>query len=67
MGKQAPSTITGFINRNDQRNNGKSNEIGTDHGQWFYKMECLKCHYTYHANGTDIFQRKCPRCQGGRP
>ena len=60
------STEAGFINRNDQRNNGRSNEKGTDHGQWFYHMECLKCGHKYFANGTDIWQRKCPNCQGGR-
>lgn len=67
MSKQAPSTILGYINRNNQRNNGKTSEPGTDHCQWFYEMECLYCHYKYHANGSDIFQRKCPRCRGGRP
>ena len=61
------STEDGYINKNDQKNNGRSNERGTDYGQWFYHMECLKCRYTYFANGTDIWQRKCPKCQGGRP
>jgi hypothetical protein len=40
---------------------------GTDHGQFSYKLECLEpdCGHEYGANGTDIFQRKCPRCQDG--
>lgn len=67
MKKHSPSTEEGYINRNNQRNNGKTGEVGTDHGQWFYEMECLNCHNKYKANGTDIFQRKCPSCQGGRP
>jgi len=67
MKKQVSWTITGSINEKNQRNNGKTTEIGTDQGQWFYEMECLYCHHKYKANGTDIFQRKCPRCQEGRP
>ena len=46
------STDLGFINKNNQK---------------FYAMECLNCGHTYKANGTDIWQRKCPKCQGGRP
>lgn len=30
-------------------------------------LECLKCGHKYYANGTDIWLRKCPKCQGGRP
>lgn len=26
-------------------------------------MECLNCGHNYRANGTDIWQRKCPKCQ----
>lgn len=37
------TTDTGYINRNDQRNNGRTEERGTDHCQWYYEMECLKC------------------------
>lgn len=65
--KKVKTTDKGYMNRNNQRNNGKTGEPGTDYCQWFYEMECLNCNYIYHANGTDIFQRKCPRCQGGRP
>ena len=60
------STETGYVNRNNQKNLGRTNEPGTDYGQWFYKMQCGNCGYEYKANGTDIFQRKCPKCQGGR-
>lgn len=67
MKNQSTWTRTGSINRNKQRNNGKTGEVGTDYGQWFYEMECLNCFYKYKSNGTDIFQRKCPNCQGGRP
>ena len=61
------TTEIGYINHNGQKNNGRSNQKGTDHGQWFYHMECLKCKHEYLANGSDIWQRKCPKCQGGKP
>lgn len=61
------TTEKGYLNKNNQRNNGKTNKPGTDFGQWFYEMECMNCGHKYNANGTDIWQRKCPKCQGGRP
>lgn len=60
------TTDTGYINKNNQKNIGKTNEPGTDNNQWFYQMECHYCNFIYKANGTDIWQRKCPRCQGGK-
>lgn len=65
--KKMKTTEVGYINRNGQINLGRTDERGTDHGQWFYKMECQKCGHIYKANGTDIWRRKCPKCQGGRP
>lgn len=61
------TTEKGYVNRNNQMNMGKTEEPGTDNMQWFYNMHCLNCGYSYKANGTDIFQRKCSKCQGGRP
>ena len=61
------TTEKGYVNRNQQENLGRTSEPGTDHCQWFYQMKCLHCGHLYKANGTDIFQRKCPKCQGGRP
>lgn len=60
------STEVGYINKNNQRNNGKTDIPGTGNGQWFYDMECLDCGHKYHANGHDVWLRKCPKCQGGR-
>lgn len=59
-------TETGTVNKNNQRNNGRTDEPGTDNAQWFYEMECLNCGHKYKANGSDIWQRKCPSCQGGK-
>lgn len=61
------STEQGFVNKNQQKNHGRTKMPGTDNGQWFYEMECLMCGHRYYANGSDIWQRKCPKCQGGRP
>ena len=57
----------GYINKNNQRNNGLTPHEGTDNNQYFYEMECLFCDHKYYANGSDIWQRKCPACQGGKP
>jgi hypothetical protein len=61
------TTITGYINQNNQRNNGKTEYKGTDVNQWLYDMECMDCGHRYYANGSDIWLRKCPKCQGGQP
>ena len=61
------STTVGYENRNRQKCLGHRGVAGNDHEQIAYRIECLDCGYTYGANGTDIFQRKCPECQGGEP
>lgn len=68
----AGSTLTtqiGYINANDQRCGGHRGLPGNDHLQKAYRMECLNtaCGFIYGANGSDVFQRKCPKCQGGEP
>lgn len=61
------TTEIGYVNRNNQKNHGTHGVKGTDHMQYSYKLECLNdnCGHIYGANGTDIFLRKCPECQGG--
>lgn len=61
------TTACGYINKNNQENLGASGERGTDHMQKFYFLKCLNCGYEYKANGSDIWQRKCPSCQRGKP
>ena len=65
-GENKKTTETGYINKNNQRNAGKTDMQGTDHGQYLYAMECLNCGHKYFANGSDIWQRKCPECRGWR-
>lgn len=59
------STAVGFVNKNNQRNLGRTNIRGTDYGQWLYNMQCENCLHEYQANGSDIHLKKCPMCQGG--
>lgn len=61
------STDEGYVNRNNQMNTGKTELDGNDHMQKLYMMRCLEpnCGYEYFSNGSDIFQKKCPKCQGG--
>ncbi len=61
------TTQVGFVNRNSQECHGTRDVPGNDHGQYSYKMMCRLCCLEYGANGSDVFQRKCPRCQGGEP
>ena len=37
------STDIGYINKNNQKNLGRTDKPGTDHNQYFYEMECLNC------------------------
>ena len=63
------TTRAGYINRNGQINIGRTepSRAGTDHGQYIYIIKCTKCGESYGANGSDIFERKCPFCQRGKP
>ena len=62
------TTEIGYVNRNSQKVHGTRGVDGNDHGQYSYEMECMiqGCGHVYNTNGTGIFQRKCPRGQGGR-
>ena len=61
------TTGIGFINKNRQQVIGATNLSGNDHNQRVYILQCLKDKYKYGANGSDIWQRKCPKHQGGKP
>ena len=59
------TTDPGYVNRNRQHVIRNTGQPGTDFGQSVYELECGDCKHRYGANGSDIFQRKCPSCQGG--
>jgi hypothetical protein len=64
-----PTTQIGYVNANKQRCAGHRGVAGTDHLQVAYRMECQApgCGHVYGTNGTDVFERKCPYCQDGKP
>ena len=63
--RTSATTLTGYVNRNGQVVIRNTRLPGTDYLQWVYQLGCSQCGYTYGANGSDIFQRKCPACQRG--
>lgn len=63
----AYSTRVGFTNANNQTVLRPTGLPGTDHGQSIYVLQCGPCSEEYGANGSEIWLRKCPKCQGGRP
>ena len=67
MRKQSRNTAVGYTNKNKQRVIKQTDLAGTDHGQRVYILMCIKCKYEYGANGSNIYERKCPKCQGGKP
>ncbi len=60
-------TEPGRVNDHNQVNLGRTDppRPGTDHNNYVYVMRCGNCGYTYGANGSDIFQRRCPDCDNG--
>jgi len=60
------TTDPGYVNRNGQTVVRATGEPGTDHHQRIYVLRCTHCTTEYGANGSDIHERKCPKCQGGK-
>lgn len=61
------TTQIGFQNRNQQVVVRKTDLPGNDHNQVVYVLRCGVCGHEYGANGSDIFQRRCPDHDQGRP
>ena len=61
------SVKVGKINRRGQQCCGTRRKKGTDHNQYAYKVCYTHCEHIYGANGSDMHERKCPKCQGGEP
>lgn len=61
------TTEPGYRKRNGQVVVHATHLAGTDHYQYVYVLRCRSCGHEYGANGSGIFQRKCPNCQGGAP
>jgi hypothetical protein len=67
QGSDPPTTEPGYLNRNGQRVIRETGKAGNDHLQFVFVLRCDACSTEYGANGSDIFQRRCPSCQGGAP
>jgi hypothetical protein len=66
MRKHAALTTTpGYVNKNGQKVVRQTDTPGNDHNQRVYVLSCGKCGHEYGANGSDIWQRRCPVCQRG--
>lgn len=63
------STRDGFENENSQVNLGRTNppRLGSDFSAYVHVMHCLRCGRNYGSNSTNIWNRACPYCQGGKP
>ncbi len=59
------TTKIGYINENGQMVIRDTGESGTDYGARKFQLACSRCGHNYGANSTDIWERKCPNCQGG--
>jgi hypothetical protein len=58
--RERKTTTIGFTNRNDQTVISKTDKPGTDYCQVVYVLKCATCGYEHGANGSDIWQRRCP-------
>jgi anaerobic ribonucleoside-triphosphate reductase len=65
--KVARTTQPGYVNRNGQITVCNTDQPGNDHLQYTYQLACSHCGHNYGSNGSDIFERKCPKCQAGKP
>ena len=61
------TTVPGYCNRNNQVVVRETDVPGNDHNQYVYVLRCANCGHEYGANGSDVWQRRCPTCDGGAP
>jgi hypothetical protein len=67
MPKGKGTTDPGYVNRNRQKVLRNTGLPGNDYMQRTFALHCGDCSYEYGSNGSDNWQRRCPRCQHGRP
>ncbi len=66
-GKSKGTTEIGFVNSKGQEVVRRTEKPGNDHNQRTYEVACQHCGHRYGVNGSDIYDRKCPNCQDGKP
>lgn len=64
MAKSKGTTAIGYVNKHGNRVLQKTDQPGNDHLQRTYVLQCPSGH-DFGSNGSDLWQRKCPTCQGG--
>lgn len=65
VARNRKTTAPGYVNRNGQEVLHDTGQPGNDHNQVVYVLKCKTCGHRYGANGSDIWQRRCPSCGGG--
>lgn len=60
-------TTIGFCNRDGQQVIRKTEREGSAPGQRVFILRCTVCDHEYGADGCDIYDRLCPKCQDGPP
>jgi hypothetical protein len=60
-------TTIGYRNREGQEVIRKTDRDGSTPGQRVFILHCTVCDHEYGADGCDIYDRLCPKCQDGPP
>src|SRR5688572_8248329 len=60
-------TSIGYRNREGQLVIRKTEREGSAPGQRVFILHCTVCDHEYGADGSDIYDRLCPKCQDGPP
>ena len=63
----ASGATPGFVNKNGQVVLYKTEQRNGVQPKMAYKLGCSKCGQVYATRDPDVFERKCPACQGGEP
>jgi hypothetical protein len=58
-------TTIGFRNREGQQVIRKTEREGSAPGQRVFILRCTVCDHEYGADGAEIYNRLCPKCQDG--
>lgn len=61
------TATVGFTNRRNQTVIRKTDRPGNNYRQTIYVLHCNDCGYDYGSNGSEIFRRRCPNHDGGKP
>lgn len=60
-------TSIGFRNRDGQQVIRKTSREGRTPEQRVFILQCTVCGHEYGADGSEIYERLCPKCQDGPP